>query len=412
MRRSLMGVCGLGVIALLASFAGAACSSSEDAPPPQSAPGNEASAGGRRAVRGMLGLPETPTSAPSPTSPASDIDPADVARYEAVAERILAILEQTQPGALARFDQELTSGDPARAIRAFAGMRATVETITQGAVLLDAVAHDPRFAGIEVRSLSTPGGLRVRDIAPAACNSAGAPAADVPNLGRGPDGKYGDGREGPGAAAADARGLLVLFPLRTLGKIDSGELVPDPESRLGAYAATKGYQPGSVGNAVHNAIGTIYVALGTFGEERIGRVFNSAEARALYSLPVQSPAGLQMASIEQRYWQNVATEDPYSPGGQLGAAFSPAVRDWLQCHVFGRPRLDAGAPSDSGAVNPPADGGYGGCAHDVCVFGEALGPQCSACTKKVCDVDNYCCTVHWGPSCWYALEAQCGIKCQ
>jgi Zn-dependent metalloprotease len=52
-----------------------------------------------------------------------------------------------------------------------------------------------------------------------------------------------------------------------------------------------------------------------------------------------------------------------------------------------------------------------GCGHDVCTFGEALGPQCNSCTKKVCDVDPYCCTEHWGPSCWPAVEAQCGVTC-
>ena len=178
MRRSLVGVCGLGVIALVASFAGAACSSSEDGPPPLSAArSDEAAARGRRAVRGMFGLPETPT------TPASDVGAAEqLARYEAVTDRVLAILEQTEPGALARFDQELTSRDPKRAIRAFTGMRSTVETISRGPALLDAVARDPRFAGLEVRSLSTAGGLRVRDVVPAACNSAGAPAALQPRL--------------------------------------------------------------------------------------------------------------------------------------------------------------------------------------------------------------------------------------
>lgn len=85
---------------------------------------------------------------------------------------------------------------------------------------------------------------------------------------------------------------------------------------------------------------------------------------------------------------------------------------------------DAGVPSaadagvadaktpDIDAADPKIDGGYGGCAHEVCSFGEPLGPQCSPCTQKVCVVDNYCCTEHWGPSCWVALEAQCGIKCQ
>lgn len=78
------------------------------------------------------------------------------------------------------------------------------------------------------------------------------------------------------------------------------------------------------------------------------------------------------------------------------------------------PVVDSSTPDKPVTPNPDpgVDAGYGGCAHDVCSFGEALGPQCSPCMQKVCDVDKYCCTEHWGPSCWYALEAQCGVKCR
>jgi hypothetical protein len=167
----------------------------------------------------------------------------------------------------------------------------------------------------------------------------GASGAD-PDIGRGADGRFGDGRTGIEGAARDLidqqRGRIEDgLPWTMLGKIDRGEIVPNPDSRLGAYAATGGYPPGTVGHAVHNAIGTIYVALGNLGEENIGRVFNSPEARALYNDPVDSPSGRQMAEIEVRYWENVKKEDPHSAGGNLGSAFPAGARDFLQRNIFG-----------------------------------------------------------------------------
>ena len=115
-----------------------------------------------------------------------------------------------------------------------------------------------------------------------------------------------------------------------LKAIDEGKMVPDPDSRLGAYHATKGYPPGTVGNSVHRAIGGIYMGFGQFGEERIGRVFNSAEAAALFNDPVDSPSGLRMAEIEHEYWTKAKAEDPWSSGGHMGSAFKPGVRDVIQ----------------------------------------------------------------------------------
>jgi len=93
---------------------------------------------------------------------------------------------------------------------------------------------------------------------------------------------------------------------------------------------------GTVGNSVHNAIGTIYITFANYGQERIGRVFNSPEARALYDQPVASCAGYQMAALEYQYWQDVRAEDAVSPGGNMGSAFNPVARDLLQRHVFDR----------------------------------------------------------------------------
>jgi len=157
----------------------------------------------------------------------------------------------------------------------------------------------------------------------------------VPNVGMGADGNYGDGKKGPLAAAEDATGLTV-DPNRanTLALVESGALTPDPDTRLGAYASTRGFEQGSAGYAVHQAIGSLYESLGTYGEEKIGRVFLDPAITVFYEDPVDSPSGRRLADIEYRYWQNVACEDLYSSGGKLGSAFSPSVRDWLQTYYF------------------------------------------------------------------------------
>lgn len=134
-------------------------------------------------------------------------------------------------------------------------------------------------------------------------------------------------------------GGTVLAPLDpsgaidTLRAVDAGILEVDPGSRLGAYQATGGYREGTVGHAAHSAIGTIYGLLGTAGEERIGEVFNSPEAVALYNEPVDGPASLQLAQMEYDYWVSQG-QDGFSFGGMMGSMFSPETRDWLQSQWF------------------------------------------------------------------------------
>ncbi len=279
---------------------------------------------GRKVARGMLGLPETPA------SPAKAEDKAKIQRWEALAEHVFFIVEAREPNAMRTFGETLAAKDAEKSAKAFATMRGKIEDAAASNELRVRVANDPLFKGVKIPTTTTKsGGIGIR--------AGETPVAgDIPDLGRGPDGFYGDGQTGWGARIRDIGGFVAdLWPWGTLAKIDRGELTPDPESRLGAYAATRGYPPGSVGEAVHNAIGMIYITFGTYGEERIGRVFNSPEARALYNQPVDSPAGRLMAEIELRYWQNVAAEDSWSPGGELGSAFSAAFRDWLQQNIFG-----------------------------------------------------------------------------
>lgn len=128
--------------------------------------------------------------------------------------------------------------------------------------------------------------------------------------------------------------LTGTGPISDLRAIDEGRLKPDPDSRLGAYDATKGYKEGTVGHSVHNAIGTIYAALGTTGEEKIGTVFNSPEAKKLYDQPVNSDASKKIAQMEYDYWAKTRKDNPWSVGGFLGTQFGPGTRDWLQKNIF------------------------------------------------------------------------------
>ncbi len=145
----------------------------------------------------------------------------------------------------------------------------------------------------------------------------------------------------------------ILEKLDNLHAIDNGTMTPDPNGRLGAYAATSGYPAGTVGESVHNAIGTIYKGFGNFGEEQIGKVFNSPEAKATYGDPVDSQSSKCMASMEQAYWQQAKSEDPWSAGGRMGAAFSPGSRDWLQKNIFSTSPPSASPASGGVPFVPP-----------------------------------------------------------
>jgi hypothetical protein len=282
-------------------------------------------AAGISLAHGLLGSPEAPVAG----------RPVDVRSYRLrkVADAIIQVTQERSPTLLASAARDLRSRDGAKVRAARATVRGALRDAARSPRVLELVKQLPEFRGVvraDVSGQSMPsvgGGLGLRNDAP--------DLSGVPDLGRGPDGRFGDDRTGASGAASDLDDLIVFFPGSDLEAIDEGTLVPDPESRLGAYAATRGYPPGTVGNAVHRAIGTIYLSLGNYGEERIGRVFNSPEALALYNQPVDSPAGALMAAIEFRYWQNVAAEDPFSAGGQLGSAFDPEARDWLQRNVFG-----------------------------------------------------------------------------
>jgi hypothetical protein len=128
--------------------------------------------------------------------------------------------------------------------------------------------------------------------------------------------------------------LTIGRRLGTLVGVETGLLNPDSSSRLGAYQATAGNERGTTGRAAHNSIGGIYLLLGNFGQDRIGDVFNSSEARELYDQSLSNGSSRQLAETEHGYWENQRRTQG-SAGGYMGSAFSPAARDMIQ-QVMGR----------------------------------------------------------------------------
>ena len=328
-----------------ALFLTEACSHEESSAPSADQP---PAMTGENLVRGMMGLPLDPSQEPND---------AKSARYEAVARDLIAEIDAEFPGRLAQIEADLKSRDPQRVQGAKAQLDQSIATAASSASLLGRLEIDPALAGMafpsatgnkvrvqdgivngDAGSVVGDGGPLVGDAGPLVCEQPRGADGNPIHLGN-VNGRYGDDRTGASGALADTQDLVDTTDLllwRTLGRIDRGELTPDPESRLGAYAATRGYSVGTVGNAVHNAIGTIYLTFANYGQERIGRVFNSPQARALYDQPVDSCAGAQMAMLEYQYWTDVTAEDSYSPGGHMGSMFNPSARDLLQRYVFNR----------------------------------------------------------------------------
>jgi hypothetical protein len=315
----------IGIAALVATlrFSGG-CASETTASDAPSAEVLQSS--GNKIAYGLLGTPGT----------IQATDPMDVQQRYAVARHIVAIVEQRQPGGIARMSADVQSGEATRVLKGMTWLGAILDETAGGNELVARVAADPLFAGLKVQSLT--------EAEQSTLGLAGG-GTSTGGLGADKNGRYSDSRSGVKGAAEDLKDLPkppwtpagaidAAQRVGTLGDVDAKRITPDPESRLGAYAATTGYPAGTVGNAVHNAIGTIYTTLGNYGQESIGRVFNSPEAQALYNQPVDSPAGRQMADLEHQYWENVRREDPLSAGGQLGSMASPAARDFLQRRVF------------------------------------------------------------------------------
>ena len=105
---------------------------------------------GRRLVRGMMGLPESPAKA------TSDAARVRVARYEALAKHILDTIEDDEPGALARFDCELASHEDARVQKAWPAMRDKLRVVAGKASFKEELRDDLRSPAPRFRASPEP----------------------------------------------------------------------------------------------------------------------------------------------------------------------------------------------------------------------------------------------------------------
>ena len=80
-----------------------------------------------------------------------------------------------------------------------------------------------------------------------------------------------------------------------------------------------------------------------------------------------------------------------------------------------------GTGATGGTGGTGATGGTGGsggtgptCAHDVCLIGDALPPNCSPCVSTVCGIDPGCCNgadSFWGYRCVELANQHCSVTC-
>ena len=207
---------------------------------------------------------------------------------------------------------------------------------------------DVRMPGVTKRSVSVrlnpDGEVILATQAPTLVAASGTPATRRSSTG-GMEQLGNGGTRVPVGGVPDA-----AIRAQTLARIDRGELVPDPSSRLGAYAATVGYPEGTVGHGAHRAIGALYVTAGTFGEEEIGDFFNSPQAQALLSEPVTSPANRRLAELELGYWET--QEGTW--GGFFGTKFGVPIRAFIQRFFGGE------VPASPLPASNPAGSGSGG----------------------------------------------------
>jgi hypothetical protein len=273
-----------------------------------------------------------------------DIHPMEMSEipdlYDAVVDHIINIAEIQEPGSIAQFGAALQAGSIEQSIDAWVNMRDRLEMIAQSPELRTALLLDPAFAGqLQPKTAEDRhSNIRAVKVSKNPC------FPEIPNIGR-VNGLYGDGiptamdvKDAALAGAMIVGGKVAVASLlasrgNTLRRVEKGQLTVDPESRLGAYYATRGQDICTVGHSVHVLIGGIYMVFGTAGEEKIGRVFNDKTVQSLFKDPVSSTSSECVGHIEYRYWENVEKEDKGSFGGLLGARAEPHIRDSLQKFV-------------------------------------------------------------------------------
>lgn len=78
---------------------------------------------------------------------------------------------------------------------------------------------------------------------------------------------------------------------------------PPKQARIGAFAATFRFPPGSVGSGTSGAIQAIHSVFGSFGEARIGNYFNLPMVQQFLAKPIGNiGVNTLVASGEYRYW--------------------------------------------------------------------------------------------------------------
>ena len=251
--------------------------------------------------------------------------------YDIVVEHIIELLESEEPGSMERFGAALQSEDVEERGEAWESMYERVNELSNSVELMDLLMADPLFADHWDDEVYDEGDVifdrRTLRRTDDPCKG------PVPDLGS-VNGVYGNGKNGYFETFKDAlKTAAQSYALNSLilTGIEAGTgPIPDPESRLGAFYATKGYPADTVGNAVHRAIGAIYLVFGTAGEEKIGRVFNDPRAKMMFNKPIKSWYSRCIAEVEYQYWANVKEENPDSFGGNLGKAARPRLRDCIQ----------------------------------------------------------------------------------
>jgi hypothetical protein len=109
-----------------------------------------------------------------------------------------------------------------------------------------------------------------------------------------------------GTLAMGSAGLMkhVLEQYQVL----RGILTPPSYTRLGAFRATFKFPGGTLGSGANAAIQWIHTIFGSFGQAQIGNYFNSPQAQALMSQPIErgNPASAlanrKLAEGELQIW--------------------------------------------------------------------------------------------------------------
>ncbi|CAF1461892.1 unnamed protein product [Adineta ricciae] len=261
--------------------------------------------------------------------------------YDIVVEHIINLAEEQEPGIMARFGAALLVESVEERIEAWENMRERLDAISESPELISVLLQDPLLINY-LPSDNLSEDLRSRSVNTRTSNNVCYP--EIPNIGK-VNGLYGDGK--PTVPDADdiligvslvvtrweAVKDLIIKRAAVLERVETGKVRVDPESRLGAYYATRDNKYCTVGHSVHTLIGALYLVLGEAGEEKIGRVFNHPLVKQLYSDSITSSSNKCMGDVEERYWQNVKKEDKHSFGGRVGSWFTPDDREKIQSRV-------------------------------------------------------------------------------